>query len=177
MRIYDKYLNMQIKEKKKLDFSFKFTSKIQVIGFSLFLLGLIFLCTGFILLLSKNVTDEVVPEDKVYKNVNIKDFNSITSSDGLVTIDSTRVIYKKNEGISELNIVITCNSQVDELPIKIIFSFGDEEVVIADYLVDLHIGEPVNLFKQNEYDLSKADSWRVEVTSKEDLETNYGFFS
>ena len=177
MRIYDKYLNMKIKEKKKLDFSFKFTSKNQVIGFSLFLLGLILLCTGFILLLSKNVTDQVVPEDKVYKNVNIKDFSAITSSDGLVTIDSTRVIYKKDERISELNLVITCNSQATELPIKIIFDLDGEDVVIADYLVDLHVGEPVNLFKQNEYDLSKADSWRVEVTTKEDLETNYGFFS
>lgn len=175
MNIYEKYLNMEIKEKKKFDFSFKFTSRNQIIGIVLFGIGLIMLCSGFILMFSKKYEDKVVPQDNVVRNVNIKDFDSISSPDGYITIEDTRVTYKKDEDLSEFNLTINSNCDEAELPIKIIFDIDGGEVVIVDYLVDLHKGDSINLFKQNDADLTIADDWRVEVTTKEDLALNYDF--
>ena len=175
MRIYDKYLNMEVKQKKKIDFSFKFKSKNQIIGFAVFLIGLILICSGFILMFSKKYIDKAVPNDNIIKNVNIKDFNSISTPDGVVSIDSTRIIYKKDEGLSEINLSITCNSEENELPIKITFDLDGKDIIIADYLVDIHVGEPITLYKQNENDLTVAKDWKVEITTKEDLVANYGF--
>lgn len=174
--IYDKYLNMKPKEKKKLDLTVKFDSKIQKVGVILFGIGLLFLIVGFCILFFKKFDDRVVPEENgVIENVNIKDFQSISSEDGLVTIGDTTVTYKKELGLSEMNFDISVKEDVDELPIKIIFYLDGEEVVIADLLGSLSANDSVSLFKQNERDLSMADSWKVEVTTKEDLATNYGF--
>ena len=175
-RIYDKYLNMKPKEKKKLDLRVRFDSKAQKVGVILFGVGLLLLCFGFIFLFSKKYEDKVVPEDtNVLKNVNVKDFDSISTEDGLVTIDATTVIYKKDVGLSEMNLRLSVNQDLDELPIKIIFELDGKEIVIVDYLQGITMNEPVSLFKQNENDLSMADNWRVEVTTKEDLSQNYGF--
>ena len=125
---------------------------------------------------SKKYDDKVVPEDgTVLKNVNVKDFNSISTEDGLVTIDATTIIYKKDVGLSEMNLRLSFDRDLDELPIKIIFDLKGKEIVIVDYLQGITKDEPVSLFKQNENDLSMADNWRVEVTTKEDLAENYGF--
>ena len=175
-RIYDKYLNMKPKEKKKIDFRVRFDSKAQKVGVIIFGVGLLLLCFGFIFMFSKKYDDKVVPEEgPVLKNVNVKDFNSISTADGLVTIDATTVIYKKSVGLSEMNLRLSVNDDIEELPIKIIFVLDGKEVVIVDYLQGITKDEPISLFKQNENDLSVADSWRVEVTTKEDLAENYGF--
>ena len=176
--IYDKYLNMKPKEKKKIDFTVKFDSKIQKIGVILFGIGLIFVCLGFSFMFFRQYDDKVVPENNdpnVVMNANVKDFEAITSLDGKIAIDSTTVTYKKDLGLSEMNFNITVNEDMAELPIKITFEMGEEDVVIVDLLSDLHANETISLFKQNENDLSMAESWKVEATTREDLAQNYGF--
>ena len=174
--IYDKYLNMKPKEKKKLDLRVKFDSKLQKFGVIIFGLGLLLIVFGFCFLFIRKYDDKVVPETPgVIQNVNIKDFEGISSDDGLISIDSTTVTYKKDLGLSEMNFKITVKEDMEELPLKITFDMGDEEVVIVDLLADLHANDTVSLFKQNENDLSMAESWKVEITTREDLATNYGF--
>ena len=174
--IYEKYLNMKPKEKKKIDFSVKFENKTQKIGVIMFGVGLILLCLGFIFMFAKKYDDHVEPQnEKVLKNVNVKDFESISTEDGLVNIGTTTVTYKKSDGVSELNIILTTSEDIDELPIKIIFDLNGEEVVFTDYLQDITAGNPISIYKQYEDDLTMADSWRVEVTTKEDLQENWGF--
>ena len=173
MRMYEKYLNMQPKKKKKKNFTLD--NKYQNIGILLFGVGLFLLGSGVIMLLSKNyVHRDVVPADNDVKSYSTKKFEAISTEDGSISIDGTEIIYKKDEGLSEFNLVININSDISEIPIKIIFDLNGKDVVIAEYLTALSDGESITLYKQSEYDLSLANNWRVEVTTKEDLETNYG---
>lgn len=177
MRIYDKYLNMKPKEKKKIDFKVRFDSKGQKIGVILFAIGLVVLSLGFFLLFFKHFDDKVVPDDSnVVKNVNIKDFEGITTADGIVKLATTKVTFDKKNGVSEMTFVISSSEAIDELPFKVIFDLNGEQVVIADYLSGLEPGVSYEVYKQSNYDLTTASSWSFEKTTKEDLQNNYGMY-
>ena len=175
--IYDKYLNMKPKEKKKLDLTVKFDSKIQKIGVIIFGIGLLFIIFGFCFMFFKKYDDKVVPEGtEIIENVNIRDFGAISTADGVVSIDATQIVYKKDLDVSEMNLNINVKEDMAELPIKITFNLENQDpVVITDYLVDVHAGDPISIFKQNEEDLTQSTSWKVEITTKEDLEKNYDY--
>ena len=125
----------------------------------------------------KKYDDKVVPEGtEIIENVNIRDFGAISTADGVVSIVATQIIYKKDLDVSEMNLNINVKEDMAELPIKITFNLENQDpVVITDYLVDVHAGDPISIFKQNEEDLTQSTSWKVEITTKEDLEKNYDY--
>ena len=42
-------------------------------------------------------------------------------------------------------------------------------------MTDIKSNENVSIFMQSEYDLTKSASWKIEVTTLEDLMLNYGY--
>ena len=77
--------------------------------------------------------------------------------------------------MSDFNLNLVSNIDYPALALKIIFNVDGKDVVIPQYMTDIKSNENVSIFMQSEYDLTKSASWKIEVTTLEDLMLNYGY--
>lgn len=178
-KILDKYLNMEpTKKKEKVDFTIKFDNKNQKIAVILFGVGLLFVILGVSLLVANNIKEKEKPievTNSKVKGVTNKEFKSITLLGDTITVMDTNISYSKNTGMSDLYLKLNSNKDYPELALKIIFNIDGVDVVLPQYLTNIKTNEDISVFIQSEHNLTKSNDWKIEVTTLDDLQLNYGF--
>ena len=148
-----------------------------IIRFSylLIFIGLLLLIGGSIYFYNSKTVDPNTETQYVENSSSSINLDSITSSDGVVTIDKTNIKFSDEFLISEYTLPISTNKDIDDLYLKVSFYFEEGDITIPVVLHGMKKGEVIKQFEQTKADLTVTKSWSVEVTTLEDLENNYGY--
>ena len=115
--------------------------------------------------------EEVLEEDPSTKYTELKE---IKTPDKIITLESTTAYYSKDSNLSGVNINIISKENFDNLYLKIIFKFSNDEEKRIIYLENVEANKPISYIIQSNNDYSKITSWQVIKLTKEEAQ-NEGF--